>query len=985
MDTIERSEVDHSTATYDGFISYSHAADDLLAPRLQSGLQRFAKPWWKRRALRMFRDESSLSANPHLWSSITQALDQSGWFVLLLSPDAAKSPWVNQEIEYWKEHKDPSRILPVLTDGTFEWNDGDISGTAVPEQLRGTFTEEPRWVDMRFARDETDLDLKDPRFADAIADIASALRGVPKDELASEEVRQHRRTIRTAWTGGALVGLLAIAAAVFGIQSAQNATEAERQSQLARAREFAASAIAVLEDDPELATLLALHAIDSSTTEDEPPAEVINALWRAGSANRLIAEWDYSGFWHSDLSPDARSFAYFDGPRELVLMDAADGEPIWTYEEQNTVDFFDFPAIGPDGRVALLIVDSTSFLNPFQTEEIDNIPARVVILDGETGEPIHTLLFEQCETIWHPEWSPDGRFLAVSSGGSCDRGEGPAWVDVFDTDSWDLVATLDLPEANIAVRPRFDDTGVLHVSSWHGPIESFEAETFETRTRSGATGFADVSPEGDTYLLAHSTTGTGGTAFSAYLADALSGETTDVLYNGLNPPRMPAVTITRDGRFGIIGTDGRYSFVYDLRTNRLVHRIPTSPLISAAYNPETGVLYTTGDEPGVRLWNLRDTPVGVEISGDLRGFLFADDDYRTLNSFVAGSHLVGMVTTESANTDSMATQFFDKATGEIVGEPVRGWAVEHALADGSFVLTDVGAVLLGNRLQGRLTTRAALWDPDTRELTELFACETQTDAITGNQTCIEEGEAPNYRVLVSPDGESVLAYGFALELGETIETGHFRAYDAASGELVASSESEEEPDSADPFAVQRFGGEVVWGDSWVYGGLKDSAVAHDLDTGEVLYRLERVVADVEASPNRRYVASVRNSLSVVVTDTSTWEEVATIETDNRVLGVAFNGDGSKLAISDLTSVRVFDTAAGSIVQQLGLPGVADVYWLDDEAVAVGTTAGTFGAISLSTEDFLASTRQRLRRSLTDQECELYRIVPCPSLEEMRNG
>ena len=30
---------------YDGFISYSHAADDLLAPRLQAaGLQRFANP-----------------------------------------------------------------------------------------------------------------------------------------------------------------------------------------------------------------------------------------------------------------------------------------------------------------------------------------------------------------------------------------------------------------------------------------------------------------------------------------------------------------------------------------------------------------------------------------------------------------------------------------------------------------------------------------------------------------------------------------------------------------------------------------------------------------------------------------------------------------------------------------------------------------------------------------------------------------------------
>ena len=41
MDAAER-----TTATYDGFISYSHAADGLLAPRLQSALKRFAKPWW---------------------------------------------------------------------------------------------------------------------------------------------------------------------------------------------------------------------------------------------------------------------------------------------------------------------------------------------------------------------------------------------------------------------------------------------------------------------------------------------------------------------------------------------------------------------------------------------------------------------------------------------------------------------------------------------------------------------------------------------------------------------------------------------------------------------------------------------------------------------------------------------------------------------------------------------------------------------------
>ena len=32
----------------DGFVSYSHGPEGLLAPRLRAGLQRFAKPWWQR-------------------------------------------------------------------------------------------------------------------------------------------------------------------------------------------------------------------------------------------------------------------------------------------------------------------------------------------------------------------------------------------------------------------------------------------------------------------------------------------------------------------------------------------------------------------------------------------------------------------------------------------------------------------------------------------------------------------------------------------------------------------------------------------------------------------------------------------------------------------------------------------------------------------------------------------------------------------------
>jgi hypothetical protein len=40
---------------YVAFISYSHALDGELARALQIGLQGFAKPWYRIRALRVFR------------------------------------------------------------------------------------------------------------------------------------------------------------------------------------------------------------------------------------------------------------------------------------------------------------------------------------------------------------------------------------------------------------------------------------------------------------------------------------------------------------------------------------------------------------------------------------------------------------------------------------------------------------------------------------------------------------------------------------------------------------------------------------------------------------------------------------------------------------------------------------------------------------------------------------------------------------------
>jgi hypothetical protein len=119
--------VTSGSAGYDAFISYSHAADGQLAPALQTGLQSLGKPWYRRRALRVFRDKTSLSATPELWPTIEQALAGSRFFVVLASPEAAASRWVDQEVDWWRAHRSASTVLIGLTGGSLAWDDAPPS------------------------------------------------------------------------------------------------------------------------------------------------------------------------------------------------------------------------------------------------------------------------------------------------------------------------------------------------------------------------------------------------------------------------------------------------------------------------------------------------------------------------------------------------------------------------------------------------------------------------------------------------------------------------------------------------------------------------------------------------------------------------------------------------------------------------------------------------------------------------------------------
>jgi hypothetical protein len=249
-----------SAKRYHAFVSYSHAADGKLAPALQKALQKLAKPWYRRRSLEVFRDETGLSVDPHLWGAIVKALDSSNWLLLLSSPDAAKSEWVNREIEHWTTHHSIDRILPVLTDGHWQWDPGlgDFTedSDAVAPALRGVFTDEPRHLDLRWARLDKQVDLRNSRFRDAVAELAAPLHGRTKDELEGQDVRQHRRTIRIAWSATAALAVLTVSAVVGAGVAVTNAHRAEDRRIDAEAQRLSAQSQAELAR-PDLAFLLA--------------------------------------------------------------------------------------------------------------------------------------------------------------------------------------------------------------------------------------------------------------------------------------------------------------------------------------------------------------------------------------------------------------------------------------------------------------------------------------------------------------------------------------------------------------------------------------------------------------------------------------------------------------------------------------------------------------------------------------------------------
>jgi WD40 repeat protein len=572
---------------YDAFVSYSHAADGRLAPSLQRAMQRLAKPWYRQRALRVFRDDASLSANPHLWASIQAALADAEWFVLLASPDAAASPWVNRELDYWLTHKSVDRILATVTGGTWEWDSarGCAIGTAVPARVASAFADEPRHLDLRWAQTETDLDLANARFRDSVAQLVAPMHGLAKDDLESEDVRLHRRARRVARIGVAVLVLLVVIALVTSAFALTQRKEALTQRDSAAATARAASASNVATQSMSLAG-----------------SNVDRALLLATAAYRL----------HDSADTRGALVGVLDAARHLVGVDYLDGAPIIAAAPSPRADV-----------VALARRDETVELwetNPLhRTARVDirasiaglalSSDLRLLAVQTTTGDV-------QVRSI--PDWSVRFEFAPVATGGGPGGHAAPL---AFAPDAT-LFAFTD------GVAPIEAATGAVHAATSLLSVNLMKSMTFNRDGR-----YLVVSGFEDTEILdvQHGMAATR-VDLTPPRAPGSGVLVSGDAYASALAPGPTADTIAFGTASGDVG-------VYSISAQRVlwsVARAHASLVRTLSFDDDGGVLASTGDDGRVLIWDASSGARYPQSLGGVGGaqvgafFRTADDGHETV-------------------------------------------------------------------------------------------------------------------------------------------------------------------------------------------------------------------------------------------------------------------------------------------------------------------------------------------------------------------
>jgi len=210
---------------YRAFISYNHQ-DKAWAESLQRALENYRVP---RRLLGqegpfgpiperlspVFRDREDLSSASDLSQAVREQLEQSETLVVVCSPHAARSHWVNAEIRYFRSLGRSDRIYCMIVNG--DPDDKNSEYSCFPPALWEGQGEDPRVPLAADAR----------KFADgkslAKLKLVAGILGIRLDELRRRDMQRRRRNQLITGLSATLGIVLTVLLAFTAITSRQSA------------------------------------------------------------------------------------------------------------------------------------------------------------------------------------------------------------------------------------------------------------------------------------------------------------------------------------------------------------------------------------------------------------------------------------------------------------------------------------------------------------------------------------------------------------------------------------------------------------------------------------------------------------------------------------------------------------------------------------------------------------------------------------------
>lgn len=209
---------------YRAFISYSHH-DAKWAKRIQKNLESYRIPRssgiTRRYPLRpVFRDRSELTAGK-LAPIISEALHSSEALVVVCSPAAAASEWVEKEVSEFMAIRPGAPILPFVIE-----TDGSDVGSSFPPSLRLDGSSQDQTLDEQIELLAPDARHGQDGARDALLKLKAALLGVGFDQL---KRRAYRRRIIQLTGGVASLFVVVIVTSLLAYTASTARAEAERR------------------------------------------------------------------------------------------------------------------------------------------------------------------------------------------------------------------------------------------------------------------------------------------------------------------------------------------------------------------------------------------------------------------------------------------------------------------------------------------------------------------------------------------------------------------------------------------------------------------------------------------------------------------------------------------------------------------------------------------------------------------------------------